>query len=324
MPVMNIVQAVNDALREEMTADDRTVVFGEDVGKVGGVFRTTAGLQETFGVDRVVDTPLSEGSILGCAVGMALYGMRPIAEIQFADFIFPGFDQIVNEMAKYRYRTGGQFKMPVTIRTPYGGGIKGGHYHSQSPESYFTNTPGLKVVMPSNPHDAKGLLIAAIRDEDPVIVMEPKLIYRTVKGEVPAGSYTVPIGKAAVARPGKDVTIIAYGAMTHNALQAANMVAGDGIDAEVIDLRTLVPLDIETIVTSVIKTGRVIIVHEAPRTSGYGAELVAVINEHCFLNLEAPPVRITGYDTPFPYSLDIEYMPTPAKIAGAIRRTVNY
>lgn len=324
MPVMNIVQAVNDALREEMTADDRTVVFGEDVGKVGGVFRTTAGLQETFGVDRVVDTPLSEGSILGCAVGMALYGMRPIAEIQFADFIFPGFDQIVNEMAKYRYRTGGQFKMPVTVRTPYGGGIKGGHYHSQSPESYFTNTPGLKVVMPSNPHDAKGLLIAAIRDEDPVIVMEPKLIYRTVKGEVPAGTYTVPIGKAAVARPGEHVTIIAYGAMTHNALQAANIVASEGIEAEVIDLRTLVPLDIETVVASVVKTGRVIIVHEAPRTSGYGAELVAVINEHCFLHLEAPPLRITGYDTPFPYSLDHEYMPTPAKIAGGIRRTVSY
>lgn len=324
MPVMNIVQAVNDALREEMAADDRTVVFGEDVGKVGGVFRTTAGLQETFGVDRVVDTPLSEGTILGCAVGMAMYGMRPIAEIQFADFIFPGFDQIVNEMAKYRYRTGGQFKMPVTVRTPYGGGIKGGHYHSQSPESYFTNTPGLKVVMPSNPHDAKGLLISAIRDEDPVIVMEPKLIYRTVKGEVPAGTYTVPIGKAAIARPGTDVTIIAYGAMTHNALQAANMAASEGIEAEVIDLRTLVPLDIETVVASVIKTGRVIIVHEAPRTSGYGAELVAVINEHCFLNLEAPPVRITGYDTPFPYSLDHEYMPTPAKIAGAIRKTVNF
>ncbi|MBC7544936.1 MAG: alpha-ketoacid dehydrogenase subunit beta [Candidatus Sericytochromatia bacterium] len=324
MPVMNIVQAVNDALREEMTADDRTVVFGEDVGKVGGVFRTTAGLQETFGVDRVVDTPLSEGSILGCAVGMALYGMRPIAEIQFADFIFPGFDQIVNEMAKYRYRTGGQFKMPVTVRTPYGGGIKGGHYHSQSPESYFTNTPGLKVVMPSNPHDAKGLLIAAIRDEDPVIVMEPKLIYRTVKGEVPAGTYTVPIGKAAVARPGEHVTIIAYGAMTHNALQAANIVASEGIEAEVIDLRTLVPLDIETVVASVVKTGRVIIVHEAPRTSGYGAELVAVVNEHCFLHLEAPPLRITGYDTPFPYSLDHEYMPTPAKIAGGIRRTVSY
>jgi 2-oxoisovalerate dehydrogenase E1 component beta subunit len=321
---MNIVQAVNDALREEMGADDRVVVFGEDVGKAGGVFRTTSGLQATYGTDRVVDTPLSEGSIIGCAVGMALYGMRPVAEIQFADFIFPGFDQLVNEMAKYRYRTGGQFTVPMVVRTPYGGGIKGGHYHSQSPESYFTNTPGIKLVMPSNPHDAKGLLIAAIRDPDPVIIMEPKLIYRTVKGEVPTGSYTVPIGKAAVARPGEHVTIIAYGAMTHNALLAANQVAAEGIEAEVIDLRTLVPLDIETVVNSVNKTGRVIIVHEAPRTSGYGAELVAVINEHCFLSLEAPPLRITGYDTPFPYSLDNEYMPGPGKIADAIRRTVNF
>jgi 2-oxoisovalerate dehydrogenase E1 component beta subunit len=321
---MNIVQAVNDALREEMAADDRVVVFGEDVGKAGGVFRTTAGLQAAYGADRVVDTPLSEGSIIGCAVGMALYGMRPVAEIQFADFIFPGFDQLVNEMAKYRYRTGGQFSVPMVVRTPYGGGIKGGHYHSQSPESYFTNTPGIKVVMPSNPHDAKGLLISAIRDPDPVLIMEPKLIYRTVKGDVPTGSYTVPIGKAAVARPGEHVSIIAYGAMTHNALQAANIVAAEGIEAEVIDLRTLVPLDIETVVASVNKTGRVIIVHEAPRTSGFGAELVAVINEHCFLSLEAPPLRITGYDTPFPYSLDNEYMPGPGKIADAIRRTVNF
>jgi 2-oxoisovalerate dehydrogenase E1 component beta subunit len=324
MPTMNIVQAVNDALREEMAADDRVVVFGEDVGKAGGVFRTTAGLQATYGAERVVDTPLSEGSIIGCAIGMALYGMRPVAEIQFADFIFPGFDQLVNEMAKYRYRTGGQFSVPMVVRTPYGGGIKGGHYHSQSPESYFTNTPGIKVVMPSNPHDAKGLLISAIRDPDPVIIMEPKLIYRTVKGDVPTGSYSVPIGKAAVARPGEHVTVIAYGAMTHNALQAANQVAVDGIEAEVIDLRTLVPLDIETVVASVNKTGRVIIVHEAPRTSGYGAELVAVINEHCFLNLEAPPIRVTGYDTPFPYSLDNEYMPGPGKIADAIRRTVHF
>lgn len=324
MPTMNIVQAVNDALREEMASDDRVVVFGEDVGKAGGVFRTTSGLQATYGADRVVDTPLSEGSIIGCAVGMALYGMRPVAEIQFADFIFPGFDQMVNEMAKYRYRTGGQFTVPMVVRTPYGGGIKGGHYHSQSPESYFTNTPGIKVVMPSNPHDAKGLLIAAIRDPDPVLIMEPKLIYRTVKGDVPTGTYTVPIGKAAIARPGEHVTIIAYGAMTHNALQAANQVAAEGIEAEVIDLRTLVPLDIETVVNSVNKTGRVIIVHEAPRTSGYGAELVAVINEHCFLSLEAPPLRITGYDTPFPYSLDNEYMPSPGKIADAVRRTVNY
>jgi pyruvate dehydrogenase E1 component beta subunit len=324
MPTMNIVQAVNDALREEMAADDRVVVFGEDVGKAGGVFRTTAGLQATYGAERVVDTPLSEGSIIGCAIGMALYGMRPVAEIQFADFIFPGFDQLVNEMAKYRYRTGGQFSVPMVVRTPYGGGIKGGHYHSQSPESYFTNTPGIKVVMPSNPHDAKGLLISAIRDPDPVIIMEPKLIYRTVKGDVPTGSYSVPIGKAAVARPGEHVTVIAYGAMTHNALQAANQVAVDGIEAEVIDLRTLVPLDIETVVASVTKTGRVIIVHEAPRTSGYGAELVAVINEHCFLSLEAPPIRVTGYDTPFPYSLDNEYMPGPGKIADAIRRTVHF
>lgn len=324
MPVMNLVQAVNDALREEMAIDDRVVVFGEDVGKYGGVFRCTAGLQEQFGVDRCVDTPLSEGSITGAAVGLALYGMRPVAEIQFADYIFPGIDQIVNEMAKYRYRSGGQYGCPVTIRSPYGGGIKGGHYHSQSPEAYFTHTPGLKVVMPSNPADAKGLLTSAIRDDDPVLFFEPKLIYRTLKGDVPAGSYTTPIGKAAVAREGKHITVVAYGAMVHNALQAANQVAAEGIEVEVLDLRTLVPLDVETIANSVCKTGRAVVVHEAPRTTGFGAELVAVINEHCFLNLEAPIVRITGYDTPFPYTLDHEYMPSPGKIAKAIRETVSF
>ncbi len=300
MPVMNVIQAVNDALRLEMRRDPDVVVLGEDVGGFGGVFRATQGLQKEFGAERVIDTPLAEGGIVGTAVGMALYGLRPVPEIQFADFIFPAFDQIVSEVAKYRYRSGGQFSCPMVIRTPYGGGIKGGHYHSQSPEAHFLHTPGLKVVVPANPHDAKGLLLSAIRDPDPVLFFEPKRVYRAAKGEVPEGDYVVPIGKAAVTREGSQVTVIAWGAMWHEADRAAREAEAEGIDCEVLDLRSLQPLDLDAIVASVDKTGRAVVVHEAPRTCGFGAELVALVQERCFLHLEAPIARVTGFDTPVP------------------------
>lgn len=324
MPVMNIIQAVNSALRGEMRRDDKVVILGEDVGKFGGVFRATDGLFKEFGGDRVMDTPLAEGGIIGAAIGMAMYGLRPVPEIQFADFIFPAFDQIVNELAKLRYRSGGQFPTPMVIRTPYGGGIRGGHYHSQSPETHFVHTPGIKVVIPSNPYDAKGLLISAIRGEDPVLFMEPKRVYRAARGEVPEEPYTVPLGKAAILRPGRQVTVIAYGAMLHTVQEAARAAEERGIDAEVVDLRTLLPLDIETVEASAKKTGRVVIVHEAPRTCGYGAELAALIGERCFLHLEAPILRVTGYDTPFPYTLEHEYLPDAGRILAAIEKTVTY
>jgi pyruvate dehydrogenase E1 component beta subunit len=324
MPVMNVIQAVNDALRLEMRRDPDVVVLGEDVGKFGGVFRATAGLQQEFGAERVVDTPLAEGGIIGTAVGMALYGLRPVPEIQFADFIFPAFDQIVNEVAKFRYRSGGQYPCPITIRTPYGGGIKGGHYHSQSPEALFAHTPGLKVVCPATPRDAKGLLLASIRDPDPVLFFEPKRVYRAAKGEVPEGEYLVPLGQAAVTRVGSQVTVLAWGAMWHEADQAAREAFAEGIDAEVLDLRTLLPLDLDAIVASVRKTGRAVVVHEAPRTCGFGAELCALIQQHCFLSLEAPVARVTGWDTPFPYTLENEYLPRAPRILQALRETVNY
>jgi pyruvate dehydrogenase E1 component beta subunit len=324
MPVMNVIQAVNDALRVEMRRDPKVVVLGEDVGAFGGVFRATAGLQQEFGASRVVDTPLAEGGIIGAAAGMALYGLRPVAEIQFADFIFPAFDQIVNEVAKFRHRSGGQYTCPLTIRTPYGGGIKGGHYHSQSPEALFLHTPGLKVVVPSGPYDAKGLLLSAIRDPDPVLFFEPKRVYRAARGEVPEGEYLVPLGQAAVTRPGTQLTLIAWGAMWHEADQAAREAEGEGIDCEVLDLRSLQPLDIEAITASVKKTGRAVVVHEAPRTCGFGAELSALIQERCFLSLEAPVARVTGFDTPFPYTLEAEYLPRAPRILQAIRATVTY
>jgi 2-oxoisovalerate dehydrogenase E1 component beta subunit len=320
-----MVQAINDALRLEMRKDDRVVVLGEDVGKVGGVFRVTQGLYEEFGDDRVIDTPLAEGGIIGAAIGMALYGMRPVPEIQFADFIFPAFDQIVSEAAKYRYRSGGEYTCPIVIRTPVGGGIRGGHYHSQSPEALFIHTAGLKVVCPSNPYDAKGLLLASIRDEDPVLFFEPKRVYRAVKMEVPEGDYTVDIGKAKVVREGKDVTVVAWGAMLYEALASAEEVAaGERIDAEVIDLRTLWPVDIDTIVASVKKTGRVVIVHEAPKACGFGAELLSLISEKAFLHLEAPPRRVTGWDTPFPYTLENEYLPLQHRITPALVETARF
>ncbi|HVO31023.1 MAG TPA: alpha-ketoacid dehydrogenase subunit beta [bacterium] len=324
MPVMNMIQAVNDALKLEMERDPNVVILGEDVGKFGGVFRATAGLYEQFGPERVMDTPLAEGGIIGTAVGMALYGLKPVPEIQFSDFIWPAFDQITSEVAKYRYRSAGQYTCPLVIRTPVGGGIKGGHYHSQSPETYFVHTAGLKVVIPSNPYDAKGMLISAIRDEDPVMFFEPKRIYRSAKGEVPEGEYTVPLGKAAVVKEGKDLTLISWGAMVHEALDAAKQAAEKGIDCEVIDLRSLNPLDVDTIVESVKKTGRVVIVHEAPKTNGFGGELVALINEHCFTWLQAPPRRVTGWDTPFPYTLEMEYLPRAPRILMGLEETARF
>jgi 2-oxoisovalerate dehydrogenase E1 component beta subunit len=324
MPQMNMVQAINDGLRLEMRRDPRVVVMGEDVGKVGGVFRVTAGLYDEFGDDRVIDTPLSEGGIIGTAIGMALYGLVPVPEIQFSDFIFPAYDQIVSELAKFRYRSGGQYPAKLVIRTPVGGGIRGGLYHSQSPESLFIHCPGLKVVCPSNPHDAKGLLLASIRDPDPVLFFESKRIYRAAKGEVSEADYTVPLSKAAVVREGSQVTVIAWGAMLYEALEAANQAATQGIECEVIDLRTLWPLDIETVVASVKKTGRVVVVHEAPRTCGFGGEIIALINEKAFLHLEAPPMRVTGFDTPFPYTLEMDYLPLAHRILPGIVETARY
>lgn len=332
MAEMNLVQAINDALRVAMHDDPRVVVMGEDVGRVGGVFRVTQGLWETFGDDRVIDTPLSESGIVGTAIGMALYGLVPVPEIQFADFIYPGYDQIVSELAKMRWRSGGDYQAKMVIRTPVGGGIRGGLYHSQSPESLFIHVAGLKVVCPSNPHDAKGLLLASLRDPDPVLFFEPKRIYRAAKGDVPDGSYTVPLGQARVAREARmggptvtrPVTVLAWGAMLYEALAAADQAAAQGIECEVIDLRTLWPVDLDTIVTSVRKTGRVIVVHEAPKTCGFGAELVALVNEHCFLHLEAPPRRVTGFDTPFPYTLEMDYLPLAHRILPAIVETSRY
>ena len=324
MAVMNVIQAVNDALRVEMRRDPDVVVLGEDVGRFGGVFRATQGLQQEFGADRVIDTPLAEGGIIGTALGMALYGLRPVPEIQFADFIYPAFDQLVNEVAKYRYRSGGQFSCPMVVRTPYGGGIRGGHYHSQSPEAHFIHTAGLKVVVPATPRDAKGLLISAIRDPDPVLFFEPKRVYRAAKGEVPEGDYAIPLGQAAVTREGSQVTIVAWGAMWHEADRAAREAEAEGIDCEVLDLRSLQPLDVDAVVASVSKTGRAVVVHEAPRTCGFGAELVALVQERCFLSLEAPVARVTGFDTPFPYSLEAEYLPRAPRILAAIRKVVAY
>ena len=324
MPTMNIIQAVNDALRVEMAREPKVVVLGEDVGKFGGVFRATSGLYDEFGPERVIDTPLAEAGIIGTAIGMALYGIRPVPEIQFADFIFPAFDQIVNELAKFRYRSGGQYPCPVVIRTPYGGGIRGGHYHSQSPEAMFIHTAGIKVVTPSNPYDAKGLLLSCLRQNDPVLFMEPKRIYRASRGEVPAEDYTIPLGVANVVREGDQVTIIAYGAMVSIAEEAAQKAAEQGISCEVIDLRTLSPFDIDTLVTSAKKTGRVVILHEAARTCGFGAELSASITERAMEHLEAPIQRVTGFDTPFPYSLEHEYMPNADRVLGAVRATLEW
>jgi pyruvate dehydrogenase E1 component beta subunit len=324
LPTMNIIQAVNSALRLELKRDDRVVLLGEDVGAFGGVFRATTGLQKEFGLERVIDTPLNESGIVGTAIGMALYGLKPVAEIQFADFSYPAFDQITNELAKYRYRSGGQYPCPVVIRMPVGGGIKGGHYHSQSNETYYAHTAGLQVVIPSTPYDAKGMLASAIRGTEPVIFMEPKRVYRAAKGDVPAEEYLIPIGKAKVLKEGYDVTIITYGAVAHTVIETLPQMEAAGIDAEIIDLRSLIPLDIDAIVASVEKTGRCVIVHEAPRTVGFGAELSALVTEKCFLYLEAPVLRVTGFDIPFPYALEHEYLPDSPRIMQALEATVHF
>lgn len=319
MPELNIIQALNQTLHQQFAKDKRLVTFGEDVGAFGGVFRVTSGLQKAFGEERCFDTPLSEQGIIGFGIGMAQKGLKPIAEIQFADYIFPAYDQIVNEMAKMRYRTGNQYSAPLIIRTPYGGGIHGGHYHSQSPEAQFLHTPGLVVVMVSSPYDAKGLLTSAIHSNDPVIFFEPKRIYRAIKEEVPEEEYEIPLGVAQIAKIGQDITLIGWGAQHHQNMEAAKALEKENIDVEVINLRTLNPLDINTIVTSVEKTGRCVVAHEAPKTQGFGAEITASVIERCFYHLEAPITRCCGLDVPFPNAWEKEYLPDAERVIQAIR-----
>ena len=331
-----MIEAIRDAHRVAMERDDRVVVFGEDVGYFGGVFRCTQGLQERFGEKRCFDAPINESGIVGAAIGMAVYGLRPCVEIQFADYMYPAYDQIVSEAARIRYRSAGDFTVPLVVRMPTGGGIFGGQTHSQSPEALFTHVSGLKTVIPSNPYDAKGLLIAAIEDDDPVIFLEPKRLYngpfdghydRPIVpwsahplSEVPDGHYTVPLGQARIHRPGDEVTVLTYGTLVHVACAAAEE---SGIDAEVIDLRTLVPLDLDAIITSVTRTGRCVVAHEATLTSGFGAELCALVQEHALWSLEAPIARVAGWDTPYPHAQEWAYFPGPARLAAAMRATVE-
>ncbi|MEZ5977223.1 MAG: alpha-ketoacid dehydrogenase subunit beta [Planctomycetota bacterium] len=324
MANLTLIQAVNDGLRTAMKNDPSVYVFGEDVGPKGGVFLATEGLTRDFGANRCFDTPLSEDGIIGAAIGMAMNGLRPVAEIQFQDFIFPAFDQIVSEAAKLRYRSGGQYTAPMVIRTPYGGGIRGGLYHSQSGEAYFCHTPGLKVVIPSTPYDAKGLLLASIADPDPVLFLEPKALYRAVKGEVPEGSYTVDLTTLRTVRDGKDVTVFCYGAMVPVCEKAAAKAAEKGIECHVVDLRTLLPLDEEGVLEAAKRTGRVVVVHEAPRFCGYGGEISALIAENCIEYMEAPIARVTGFDTPFPNTLEHHYMPDERRVLDAVERVATY
>jgi 2-oxoisovalerate dehydrogenase E1 component beta subunit len=324
MALQTIVQSVNQTLRDEMRRNGNMVILGEDVGRDGGVFRATEGLFDEFGGERVIDTPLAEDAIVGMAIGMALYGLQPVAEIQFMDFIYPAFNEIVNELAKLRYRSGGQFPAHVVIRTPYGGGVKGGHYHSQSTEAYFIHTPGLVVLAPSTPYDTKGLLLSAMRSPDPVIFLEPKRIYRTVREEVPAEEYLVPIGKAKVVQEGSDLTLVSWGAMAQTCREAVALAAMENLSVELIDLRSLLPFDIETLIQSVKKTGRVVVAHEATKTAGFGAEISAQVSERAIDSLKAPIVRVAGYDTPFPYALESVYMPSPERILRAIRKALSY
>jgi pyruvate dehydrogenase E1 component beta subunit len=322
---MNIVEAVNAAMRAEMQRDERVMVLGEDVGLSGGVFRATEGLQDIFGEDRVVDTPLSESGIVGTAIGLAMFGMKPIAEIQFMGFIYPALDQIISHAGRMRNRTRGRFTVPLVVRAPYGGGIHAPEHHSESTEAIFAHIPGIKVVIPSNPYDAKGLLISAIRDPDPVIFLEPKRIYRAVKQEVPENDYSVPIGKASIIQEGEHVTIVSWGAMTAVCLDSLEALSDDGVDAELIDVRSISPLDIDTITESIQKTGRVVIVHEAPKTCGFGAEIVALINEKAFLSLSAPPLRVTGFDTVMPLpKAEHLYMPNIDRIVATVRQVMEY
>ena len=336
MAQLNMIEAIRDALDVKMSQDSDVLVFGEDVGYFGGVFRCTAGLQEKHGLHRCFDTPISEGGIIGIAVGMAANGLRPVPEIQFADYIYPAYDQIASEAARLRYRSNGDFTAPITIRTPVGGGIYGGTTHSQSPEALFTHIAGLKTIIPSNPYDAKGLLIAAIEDNDPVLFLEPKRLYNGPfsgdphapaknwkgheLGEVPEGHYTVDLGEARTIASGDEVTILAYGTMVWVAQAVAEEM---GIDAEILDLRSLLPYDLETITQSVNKTGRCVILHEATRTSGFGAELSALIMEHCFYSLEAPVQRVTGWDTPYPHAQEWAYFPGPKRVRNALESVMG-
>lgn len=336
MAQMSMIEAIRDAHDVAMAADERVVVYGEDVGFFGGVFRCTAGLQEKYGTSRCFDTPINESGIVGTAIGMAAYGLKPVIEMQFADYVYPAYDQIVSEAARLRYRSNADFTCPIVIRMPAGGGIFGGQTHSQSPEAVFTHVSGLKVAMPSNPRDAKGLLLAAIADPDPVIFLEPKRLYngpfdghhgkplvswkKHPQGEVPDGDDVVPLGKAHTVREGADVTVLAYGTMVYVAEAAA---VETGVNAEIIDLRTLLPIDLEAITNSVQKTGRCVVVHEATRTCGYGAELVSLVQENCFYNLEAPIIRVTGWDTPYPHAQEWEYFPGPARVGEALKKVME-
>jgi 2-oxoisovalerate dehydrogenase E1 component beta subunit len=336
MPRKTMIEAIRDALDVSMGRDERVIVYGEDVGFFGGVFRATQGLQAKYGRSRCFDAPINESGIVGSAIGMAAYGLKPCVEIQFADYMYPAYDQLTQEAARLRYRSNGDFTCPIVVRMPTGGGIFGGQTHSQSPEALFTHVSGLKTVVPSNPHDAKGLLIAAIEDPDPVIFLEPKRLYngpfdghhdrpvtpwsKHALGEVADGHYTIPLGKAAIRRPGAAVTVLAYGTMVYVAQAAAEET---GIDAEVIDLRTLLPLDLDTIVASVKKTGRCVVVHEATLTSGFGAELVSLVQENCFYHLEAPVARVAGWDTPYPHAQEWDYFPGPARVGRALIETLE-
>jgi pyruvate dehydrogenase E1 component beta subunit len=326
MATMTMIKAITDAMRVEMERDERVLVMGEDVGVNGGVFRATEGLYQQFGENRVFDTPLAESGIIGTAVALAATGFRPVAEIQFSGFVYETMDQICSQAARLRFRSGGRFNVPLVIRSPYGGGVKTPEMHSDSLEALFVHQPGLKVVIPSTPYDAKGLLISAMRDPDPVLFFEPMRLYRSVKQEVPEGEYTVPIGKANVVKEGNDVTLIAWGAMVPMAQKAAEQAEQErGITAEVIDLRTLAPMDMETILSSVEKTGRVVVVHEAVGTGGVGAEIIARINEEAILSLEAPVLRVTGFDTPYPISsLEDEWLPSVARIRTAIDKVLDF
>jgi pyruvate dehydrogenase E1 component beta subunit len=319
-----LVEAVNDALHFEMERDANVMVIGEDVGRAGGVFRATAGLRDRFGPDRCVDTPLAEAGILGGAVGLCMAGWRPVWEMHYDAFSYPCLDQLITHVGRYRWRTRGAMSFPLVVRMPYGGGVRAPELHDDSPETYYVHTPGVKVAIPSTPADAKGLLAAAIRDPDPVVILEPKLIYRTARGDVPEGEHVVPIGKARVAREGADVTLVAYGAMVPVAERAAAALVGEA-SCEVLDLRTLKPLDEEALLSSVRKTGRAVVVQEAPRTLGFGAEVSAILAEHAILDLRGPVLRVTGFDVPYPYwQLEDWYMPSPARVVDAVRRLLAF
>jgi pyruvate dehydrogenase E1 component beta subunit len=320
-----LLEAINEALRLEMAADGRIILLGEDIGKEGGVFRVTEGLQQLYGRERVTDTPLTESGIVGMAIGLAIAGLRPVVEIQFMAFLYPALDQMMNHLGRMRNRSRGRFTCPLVIRTPYGGGIHPPEHHSESYEAVLVHTPGIQVVVPATPYDAKGLLISALRSPDPVVFLEPSRLYRAVRQEIPDTLYTVPLGEARLVQAGTDVTVIAWGAMLHEVLQAAEPLSADGISLEIIDLRTLSPMDMAAVIQSVEKTGRAVVVHEAPRTCGLGAEIVAQITEKALLSLEAPVERVTGFDTVFPLpQLEKYYLPTPERIITAVRRTLAF